>query len=318
MSLFKKKLTEQEAASHFVIYITKKVQGAWPGVYKSLQDSFGDKFVVEDEIMASYDLALAAIAENLQAVKNVFPKDQAERIEKWVSKVFDAGDWREYSVDEIKKYGEKFRENPLGAVSSRLLCRWLGNNIRNFEVEFLGKKTGTINQLLVMMTAEIISNFIFLWEKLKDDFDIVEGDIPFDENLNGLKDYVPEPDEIKPPGTFQYYDEDGSLKEKWLPPELFDELLKKGGAKEIYRVLVKGPWDGVKETFFKLSDDDVKNFVDEKNYAYATCSYKKGKLEYVLTKKKLWDSMEEVGKILLNDNLSKEQQVEEIKKLAED
>ena len=327
MALFKKKLTEQEAASHFVLYITKEAQSAWPTIYKSLQDSFKDKFVVEDEIMAAFDLALAAIAQDLQAVKNLFPKDQAERIEKWVLKCIDTEDWGEYAVSEVKKYGEKFQKDiqninaggdPLSAIPARLLQRWLGKNIQNFDVEMNGKKTGIISPVLLMMIYSTLAAFLGTWKKLKDDFNFIEGDIPFDEKPSGLKDYIPDPDEKKPDGTIQYYDENGNIRERWLPPEQINELLKKGGAKRFYKVLIKGPWDGVKEALWELSDDNVEKFVDEKDYAYATCSYEKGELKYVLTKKKIWDNMEEVGKILMNENLSKEQQIEEIKKLAKD
>ncbi len=327
MSLFKKKLTEQEAASHFVLYITKEAQGAWPAIYKSLQGSFKDKFVVEDETMAAFDLALAAIAQDLQAVNNLFPKDQAERIEKWVLKCIDTEDWGEYAIGEVKKYGEKFQKDvqninaggdPLSAIPAHLLQRWLGKNIQNFDVEMNGKKTGIISPVLLVMVSSMLTAFLGTWKKLKDDFNLIEGDIPFDEKPSGLKDYVPEPDEKKPDGTIQYYDENGNLKEKWLPPEQISELLKKGGAKRLYKVLVKGPWDGVKETLWELSDDTVEKFVDEKGYAYAICAYEKGESKYALTKKKMWERMDEVEAIMMNQNLSEEQRIEEIKKLTKD
>lgn len=162
--------------------------------------------------------------------------------------------------------------------------------------------------------------FAGTWKKriVTSDIELVEGDIPFNENLHGLKDYVPEPVDNKPDGTIEYYDENGNKKEKWLPPKQLKELLKKGGTKRLYKVLVKGPWNGIKETLWELSDDTVEKFVDEKDYAYAVCAYEKGEPRYTLTKKKIWDNMEEVGKILMNPNLSEEQRMEEIKKLAED
>lgn len=329
MSLFKKKLTEQEAAALFVLYIIKEVQDAWPTIHKNLKDLFKEKFVVEDEKMAVFDLVLAAIAQDLQAVKNLFPKDQAERIEKWVLKCIDTEDWGEYAVDEVKKYGEKFQKeiqnisaggDPLSAIPARLLQRWLGKNIQNFEVEMNGKKTGIIDPVLLLMVSSILISFLGTWKRLKDNFEIVEGDIPFDfdENPSGLKDYQPEPDEKKPDGTIQYYDEHGNLKEKWLPPEQIEELLKKDPAKRLYKVLIKGPWHGVKEALWELSNDTVEKFVDEKGYAYAICTYKKGEPKYILTKKKIWEKMDEVAAIMMNPNLSEEQRIEEIKKLTKD
>src|SRR3989338_3586454 len=178
--------------------------------------------------MAAFDLALAAIAQDLQAVKNLFPKDQAERIEKWVLKCINTEDWGEYAVDEVKKYGEKFQKDiqnvnvggdPLSAIPARLLQRWLGKNIQNFDVEINGKKTGFIDPILLMMISSTLAAFPGTWEKIKDNFNLIEGDMPFDENPSDLKDYVPEPEENKPDGTIRYYDENGNLKEKWLPPE---------------------------------------------------------------------------------------------------
>jgi len=327
MAFFKKKLSEQEASSHFVLYIIKEAQDAWPTIHKNLKESFKDKFVVEDEKMAAFDLALAAIAQDLQAVKNLFPKDQAERIEKWVLKFIDTEDWGEYAVDEVKKYGDKFQKDiqnikaggdPLSAIPARLLQRWLGKNIQNFDVEMSGKKTGIISPVLLMMVSSMLAAFPGSWKKLKDDFNLIEGDMPFDDNPSGLKDYKPEPIENKPDGTIEYYDENGNKKEKWLPPEQLKELLKKGGAKRLYKVLVKGPWDGVKETLWELSDDTVAKFVDENDYAYAICAYEKGEPKYTLTKKKIWDNMDDVEKIITNLNLSDTQKAEAIKKLTKD
>jgi len=327
MSLFKKKLTEQEAASHFVLYITKEAQDVWPAIYRSLKDSFKEKFVVEDEKTAAFDLALAAIAQNLQAVRHLFPKDQAERIEKWVLKCIDTEDWGEYAIDEVKKYGEELQKDiqninagsdPLSAIPARLIHRWLGKNIQNFDVEMSGKKTGIISPVLLMMVSSTLTAFLGTWKKLKDNFEIIEGDIPFDEDPQGLKNYTPEPEEEKPDGTIQYYDESGNLKEKWLPPEQIEDLLKKRGAKRLYKVLVKGPWDGIKETLWELSGDTIGKFVDEEGYAYAICAYEKGKPKYTLANKKMWERMDEVKEIMMNQNLSAEQRIEEIKKLTKD
>ncbi len=297
MSLFKKKLTEQEAASHFVLYIIKEAQEAWPTIHKSLTDSFKEKFVVEDEKMAAFDLALAAIAQDLQAVKNLFPKDQAERIEKWVLKCIDTDDYGEYAVDEVRKYGEKFQKDvqnisaggdPLSAIPARLLQRWLGKNIQNFDVEMNGKKTGIISPVLLMMVSSTLAAFLGSWKKLKDDFNLIEGDLPLNEKLPDLKDYDPK-------ATPSHSKQDG-----------------------VYKVLIKGPWDGVKEAEWELSPDSVEKFVDENGYAYAMCAYEKGEPKYTLTKKKIWENNEEVEKIIMNPNLSEEQRIEQIKNLAKD
>jgi len=230
-----KTLTEQEAAFQFVLHIVKEAQDAWPTIHKTLKDSFKEEFVIEDETTAAFDLALAAIGQELQALKNLFPKDQAERIEKWVLKCIDTEEWGEYAVEEVREYGKTFQEaiqnigaggDPLSAIPARLLHRWLGENIERFDFQINGKKTGIISPALLMMFSSMFFAGLGAWKRLKDDFRIVEGDIPFgfDETPSGLRDSQPEPDEEKPDGTIQYYDEHGGLKEKWLPPEQISEF----------------------------------------------------------------------------------------------
>ena len=172
MPLFKKKLTEQEAALNFVGYIMNEASSIWPTIHEDLKNSFEGQFVLEREKMANFDLALAAIALDLQAIKNLFPNNQAERIEKWVYECFNPLDWGEYAVEEIKKYGKEFQEhtpnmyvgtNPLSAVSARLLHRWLGENIHNFEIDMGGfsndEKTGIVSispQLQMIVDSSLI------------------------------------------------------------------------------------------------------------------------------------------------------------------
>lgn len=324
----KKKLTEQEAASLFILYLTKEAQDAWPTIKKGLEDTFKERFIVtEEDMVASYDLALATMAFDLQALKNLFPSDQAERLEKWVLKSLgELDDWGEYAVDEVKKYGEKFQKaiqnidiggDPLSAIPGRLLQRWLGKNIRNFDVEINGKKTGFISPVLLSIVLRMLADLSGTWKRLKDNFDFIEGDIPLYENLSSLKDYIPEPGENKPDGTVRYYDENGNLKEKWFPPEQIKELLNKVGTR-LYRILIKGPWDGIKQDWWELSDDAIKKFVDEKNYAYAIAYYEKGELKYYFVTKRLWEKQEQLEKIFMDKNLSPEQQKEVAKKLMTD
>ncbi len=107
MNLFKKKLTEQEAAAFVITGILKNAQSSWPALHKSFKDFFQDKFKILDENMASFDLSLAAIAQEMQALKNIFPKEQAERIEKWIFKCMESDEWGVYAIEEVKQYSKK-------------------------------------------------------------------------------------------------------------------------------------------------------------------------------------------------------------------
>ena len=58
MPLFKKKITEQEAASHFIRSIMNEASSAWPSILEELKDTFQEQFVLEDEKIANLDLGL--------------------------------------------------------------------------------------------------------------------------------------------------------------------------------------------------------------------------------------------------------------------
>lgn len=53
-----------------------------------------------------------------------------------------------------------------------------------------------------------------------------------------------------------------------------------------------------------LSDEDVAAYVDDGGYAYALCTFKEGKPEYSLMKKRAWDRVEALQAILLDTTLT--------------
>lgn len=359
MPLFKKKLTEQEAALHFIGSIMIEAPSAWKAIYEDLKNTFPDQFILEREKRANFDLSLAAIALDLQAVRNLFPVIQTERIEKWVYECCNTGDWGEYAVAEVREYGKVFQEHtpnmyvgtfPVSAVSARLLRRWLGENIHNFEIDMgdfgSGGKTGivSLDVQLQMMVDPLLMGFIGRWKGIKDNFKLIEGDLPLKTDIqafcvrDGLRDYEPEPesdvetmnngtDEMKPDGTIEYYDANGSIKEMWLSPEQMDELFKKDLARKSYKVLFKGPWDGIKEADWPVSEEVANNFADELGYIYGFCAYEKGKPAYSLIVKQFWEddniiqkmsdhAGNEAATIAVDSILSLEQKVERIAKIS--
>jgi hypothetical protein len=180
-------VTEQQAASYFVRRMLEESARAWPSTYEALKASLGDKFVVEDEKMASFNWYLAAISLGLQGVKNTFPEEQARRIENWI--FIDMND--QWAIDEVKRYEAAFLkgrgEAPLGGVVGRLLHRWLGKNSRDCEAEILGQKTGFIDVWAMLETERVLTELAVTWnwKKIRDDFNLVpspeirDEDIPF-------------------------------------------------------------------------------------------------------------------------------------------
>ncbi|MBL7960715.1 hypothetical protein JNL27_10810 [bacterium] len=183
MSLFKNKLTEQEATADIIYDITKQSQSSWPSIHNHFKHIYHDRFVIVNEQMAIFDLTLACIAQEMQAVKNLFPKEQAARIEKWIFECINTENWGKYAIEEVKKYSESFQNsvNPLAAIPARLLHKWLDKNIRNFEVETNGAKTGIIDPTLII-SATLVIGFKGRWKQIKDKFELIEGDTSFENN----------------------------------------------------------------------------------------------------------------------------------------
>jgi len=326
----KKEITEQEATARFMLETFQGVQANWQGIYSSLREWFKDDFVLDDEEMAKFDFALAVIALNIRPIKNLFQQAQAERLKRKIVdqlSLMNKETMGGYALEEVTAYEKELEvdierlrsgENPLSAMAARLLSRWLGEGIEKFKVEMNGKKTGFISPLMVLAITEKVVGFVGFWKAIKENFDLIEDDPPLDVNSLGLKDYSPEPNDNKPDGTIQYYDDKGNLCEKWIPPAELEKMLDKGSLKRVYKVLIKGPWDGVKQTYWELSDENVKTFVDETEYAYALCANPKGEAKYILTKKKIWENMDKVTEIMMDPNLSEPQRAEAIRKMGED
>jgi hypothetical protein len=118
----------------------------------------------------------------------------------------------------------------------------------------------------------------------------------------------------KQTATIKYRDEHDVVQEKQVASEKIDELLKKGTATQVYKVLIKGPWNGVKEDYWELSQDVVDRFGDEESTIHVLCVYEKGEPTYNYVAKQMWEKFDKIGEITSNPNLSSEQQAAEIKK----
>lgn len=179
MALFKKKITEEEASRQFVLAKVQEGKKFWTMTYSTLKDQFGEKAIIQNEDMGVLDLFLAKIALHIQSLKNLFPSEQASRIHKYMLKYVNSPEYGDYAMSEIMEYDRiynesiKSEENPVDAVAARLLRRWFGANITDFDVELGNKKTGIISPLLVMFATMVITEGSG-WKIIKDNFNIVE------------------------------------------------------------------------------------------------------------------------------------------------
>lgn len=323
-------ISEMKAAAESQAYVFRMAQERWPAIYKMFREMLGDKFRVDDERIAIYDLGLAATAFDLQAVQNLFPAPQAKRITDWVMKLLDSKEWGEYSISEVEAYGDAFQHevvrigkggDPMSAIPARLLRRWLGERVQDFELEIGGKKTGYMDPIMVSLAMDVLTPFAGTWKAIRDRSQLVEEDLPADADweAQGLFPVGEYPDTSRSDGTVIYKDERGNVKEKWLHPKKMRRLLKKYKAEKVgtlCRVLVKGPWEGVKETRMQLTDRAVGMHANEMGVAYAMCVYTKGKPNYRLMKKVVWENLDRVEAIMMDASLSDEQRAAAFKKIA--
>jgi hypothetical protein len=75
---------------------------------------------------------------------------------------------------------------------------------------------------------------------------------------------------------------------KWMPPEFFFDLIEKGIAERVYQVLIKGPWDGIKQMKIKLTEKQKSQFLDDNEHGYALAWYEKERLLYKLFEKQVF------------------------------
>ncbi len=186
MAAKKRKIAELEAAVSVGVSILEEAQQAWPTIYDGfrgiLPDTLKEKFAVEDETFAVFDFALAIMSLETGALRNLYSPEQAERLRTFALNCIDSPEYGEYAKEEIEEYTRVFEEaikdeeNPIHAVSARLLHRWLGDAIGEFEVEIRGKKTGFISPVLVDLTTMCLVERSGHWKTVKDAFELVPHD----------------------------------------------------------------------------------------------------------------------------------------------
>jgi hypothetical protein len=159
----------------------KKATDLWPSIYKSLKDTFKEKFVLVNPKMAALNLALAAIAQEMQAMKKFHSKEQLERIEKLLYLFIATQEFGTYAINEIKHYGDYFKEmirdrktseEIIIAIPSRLVHRWLGENISNFAIS-INKKEG-LSPMLIMSVTSVLTAFLGSWKLICENFVLVD------------------------------------------------------------------------------------------------------------------------------------------------
>lgn len=166
MGLFgKKKITETEIAGLFVLAFTQEIKQHWTEIDKELSNILPGKMSFSENKYASFEFALAVIVVQLQALPNIFPIDQANRIREHVIKYISSPELGSYPSDTINEYqiawdkALKEAEIPLYNVASLLLDKLQLQS--TIEVNNITLK----DPLLLMILSEKIIKFGGGWWK---------------------------------------------------------------------------------------------------------------------------------------------------------
>lgn len=183
MALTKKRIAEDAAVLLVTMRAMERAQSEWPRIRKTLRRDFNEVFGSWDDRLAAYDLALAAIAWDMQSLENLFDSDQASRLRQRTCNVMRQDQNGEYVLAEIEDYRAAFAralgssepQDSIFAIPARLLWRWLGP-----DYERLTTEVGLHRLLLLPFVTEVVLHVAGAWKILRDECELTPANFPLD------------------------------------------------------------------------------------------------------------------------------------------
>lgn len=164
------RIPEDEAAQLFCYSMIRQVRESWPGIISQLR-AFpnGSGLSCLDEEKAQWEMVLAAMALDLGALGNLFPKNQAERLFKLSVECLPK-EQRDYAFAAISEYKNRYDEdlaagmNPMLAVGEILCGRW---GLAGADDYRPGELFIASDQILAGALSVAMSSFLGLWKRIK-------------------------------------------------------------------------------------------------------------------------------------------------------
>jgi hypothetical protein len=171
-------LTEDDAAALAVRTAMENAQQAWPKLMANYRDMVSRPLGLRDEKQAKWHFTVAIIAFELGAVANLFPVEQAHRLQRHTLLICQSifgpnapSEMAEYHrvVQHALDHPEQ-GEMPFDALWWRLLERWLGADLNAHEVVFEGKRTGLLDPCLPMVLTDVVCRppFLRTWKEISE------------------------------------------------------------------------------------------------------------------------------------------------------
>lgn len=299
MTAHKGKIEENKAIANFIIFITSEIENKWTELSTIIQQIVNIKFDPSRKYDAKVEILAVYFAIELLDLMNLLPKETTyritQKIELMLARNLQISDFWKRIIEYQNSYqiGIQKGEDPIISVSALVYSNLvLHYAIDRDRYRRLSDEGAIINPSILSNLARLFYHNKPFWRPLLEQSEITESDLPILHECP-FEDFIPEKETNNyPDGTFFIEDEHGSLMKKWMPPEFFFDLIEKGIAERVYQVLIKGPWDGIKQMKIKLTEEQKSQFLDENERGYAIAWYEKEKLLYKLFEKQVWDKLD--------------------------
>jgi hypothetical protein len=170
-------ISETHAAELFFSIITHHVFEEWPKVISQLREVNKENLSEDildhiDEEGAKIELLLAAMALDLRAMRNLFPKVQAQRLYVLSIESFPQQEVRDYAECTFEEYISRFDEdvksglNPLPAVGDIIYGRWGLAGTAYVPGEFFIAPKPVVALLL----AQCAISFVGVWKQIQTNY----------------------------------------------------------------------------------------------------------------------------------------------------
>lgn len=171
MALFKKKITEHEAAALFVELAIKRSKTYWDeNIVPWIKEN--KKFQIQSKDYPEFDFVLGVLAAESQAIDHLLPKEQGGRVMSFIFDLLDIENFGEYARQELSDYRKYSKEDPISGVAGRLLQRLLGKNINNY-VEKIGDNKIISPIMMLQCQTWLIVPLGGIWKKILEQYKLV-------------------------------------------------------------------------------------------------------------------------------------------------
>jgi len=178
----KMKITETEIAITFFKRSFKRVDEAWPHIYKKLKETLSKSYLfeIENEEEAKMMLTFAVISIEIQNLRKFFP-DQSEHVHNKFMEIINSLEESDYVNKKIAIYTDKVqksykqhekneRYSIFEEVSVQLMQDWFGYDVSKFYV----RNTKVVNPFITNLITLFLISLTDFWEKNKDNLVIIK------------------------------------------------------------------------------------------------------------------------------------------------